>query len=46
LLGIFNDKIKAEEKPDRLQEEMMGYCKKNKLEIGTVTMEQVAEWIG
>jgi len=24
---------------------MMGYRKKNKLEIITVTMEQVAEWI-
>ena len=39
------DKIKAEEKPGRLHQKMMGYRKKNKLEIGTVTLEQVAEWI-
>jgi len=39
------DKIKAEDKPGRLHQKMMGYRKKNKLEISTVTMEQVAEWI-
>ena len=39
------DKIKAEDKPGRLHQKMMGYRKKNKLEIGTVTMEQVTEWI-
>ncbi len=39
------DKIKALEKPGRLHQEMMGYRKKNKLDIGTVTMDQVAEWI-
>ena len=39
------DKIKALEKPGKLHQEMMGYRKKNKLEIPTVTMEQVAEWI-
>ena len=39
------DKIKAEDKPGRLHQKMMGYRKKNKLEIGTVTMEQVAEWV-
>ena len=39
------DKIKALEKPGKLHQEMMGYRKKNKLEIGTVTMEQVSEWI-
>lgn len=39
------DKIKAEEKPGRLHQKMMGYRKKNKLEIGTVTVEQVAEWL-
>ena len=39
------DMIKALEKPGKLHQEMMGYRKKNKLEIGTVTMEQVAEWI-
>ena len=39
------DKIKALEKPGKLHQEMMGYRKKNKLEIGTVTMEQVSEWL-
>ncbi len=39
------DKIMAEEKPGRLHQKMMGYRKKNKLDIGTVTVEQVAEWI-
>ncbi|MCK4992706.1 MAG: hypothetical protein KAS29_19545 [Bacteroidales bacterium] len=39
------DKIKALEKPGKLHQEMMGYRKKNKLEIPTVTMEQVVEWI-
>jgi lysyl-tRNA synthetase class 2 len=39
------DKIKVLEKPGRLHQEMMGYRKKNKLDIGTVTMEQVTEWI-
>ncbi len=39
------DKIKAEEKPGRLHQKMMGYRKKNKLEIGTVTVEQVAGWL-
>ena len=39
------DKLKEVEKPGKLHQEMMGYRKKNKLEIGTVTMEQVAGWI-
>jgi hypothetical protein len=39
------DKIKALEKPGKLHQEMMGYRKKNKLEIGTVTMEDVNSWI-
>jgi lysyl-tRNA synthetase class 2 len=39
------DKIKAEDKPGRLHQKMMGYRKKNKLDIGTITMEQVTEWI-
>jgi len=39
------EKIKAEDKPGRLHQKMMGYRKKNNLEVGTVTMEQVAEWI-
>jgi hypothetical protein len=40
------DKIKAEEKPGRLHQKMMEYRKKNKLEIGTVTVEEVAPWLG
>ena len=39
------DKIKALEKPGKLHQEMMGFRKKNKLEIGTVTMEDVNSWI-
>jgi hypothetical protein len=39
------DKIKALENPGRQHQEMMGYRKKNRLDIGTVTMKQVAEWI-
>ena len=39
------DKLKAEEKPGRLHQKMMEYRKKNKLEIETVTVEEVAEWI-
>jgi lysyl-tRNA synthetase class 2 len=39
------EKIKALEKPGKLHQEMMGYRKKNKLEIGTVTMEDVNSWI-
>jgi lysyl-tRNA synthetase class 2 len=39
------DKIKTLEKPGKLHQEMMGYRKKNKLDIETVTIEQVAEWM-
>ena len=39
------DKIKALEEPGKLHQEMMGYRKKNKLEIDTVTMEDVNSWI-
>ena len=39
-------KIKAIDKPGKLHQEMMGYRKKNKLEIMTVTVEDVAKWIG
>ena len=39
------DKITALEKPGKLHQEMMGYRKKNKLEIGTVSMEDVNSWI-
>jgi len=39
------EKIKAFEKPGKLLQEMMGYRKKNKLEVGTVKNEQVSGWI-
>jgi len=39
------DKLKAVEKPGKLHQEMMGYRKKNKLEIGTVSVEDVNGWI-
>ena len=39
------EKLKEVEKPGKLHQEMMGYRKKNKLEIGTVTMEQVSSWV-
>jgi lysyl-tRNA synthetase class 2 len=39
------DQLKAEEKPGRLHQKMMGYRKKNKLEIAAVTVEQMAGWI-
>jgi len=38
-------KIKEIEKPGKLHQEMMGYRKKNKLEIGTVTVEDVSSWL-
>ena len=38
-------KLKEVEKPGKLHQEIMGYRKKNKLDIETVTLEQVAEWI-
>ncbi|MCK4919529.1 MAG: hypothetical protein KAS71_00695 [Bacteroidales bacterium] len=38
-------KIKELEKPGKLHQEMMGYRKKNKLDIGTVLMEDVINWI-
>ena len=39
-------KLKEVEKPGKLHQQMMGYRKKNKLDIETVTIEQVAEWMG
>jgi len=39
------EKIKALEKSGKLHQEMMGYHKKNRLEIGTVTVEDVNSWI-
>lgn len=38
-------KLKEVEKPGKLHQEMMGYRKKNKLELATVTVEEVASWI-
>jgi len=38
-------KIKEIEKPGKLHQEMMGYRKKNKLEIQTVTVEDVDSWL-
>jgi lysyl-tRNA synthetase class 2 len=40
------DKIKAFEKPGKLANDLNGYKKKNKLEISTVTMEDVDGWLG
>ncbi|MBN1388991.1 MAG: lysine--tRNA ligase [Bacteroidales bacterium] len=39
------EKLKEVEKPGKLHQQMMGYRKKNKLEIDTVTLEQVTEWL-
>ena len=39
------DKHKELEKPGKLANDLNGYKKKNKLEIGTVTMEDVNSWI-
>ena len=39
------DKLKEVEKPGKLHQEMMGYRKKNKLEIDTVSVEDVNTWI-
>jgi len=39
------EKLKAVEKPGKLHQEMMGYRKKYKLEIVTVTVEDVSGWL-
>jgi len=39
------EKLKEVEKPGKLHQQMMGYRKKNKLEIDTVTLDQVSEWL-
>jgi len=39
------DKLKEVERPGKLHQEMMGYRKKNKLEIATVTVEEVGRWL-
>ena len=40
------EKLKEVEKPGKLANDLNGYKKKNKLEIPTLTLEQVARWIG
>ena len=39
------DKIKELEKPGKLHQEMMGYRKKNKLDLPGLSPELVSEWI-
>ncbi|MBL7113531.1 MAG: hypothetical protein ISS19_16455 [Bacteroidales bacterium] len=39
------EKLKAVEKPGKLHQEMMGLRKKNKLEIATVSAEDVTNWL-
>jgi lysyl-tRNA synthetase class 2 len=38
-------KLREVEKPTRLHQEMIGFRKKNKLDIRTVTPEEVKAWI-
>ncbi len=38
------EKLMKVEKPGKLHQEMMGFRKKNKLEIGTLTLEEVSNW--
>lgn len=38
------EKLLKVEKPGKLHQEMMGYRKKNKLEIDTVSVEDVSSW--
>ena len=39
------EKLKEVEKPGKLHQEMMGYRKKNKLEIETVSIEDISNWL-
>ncbi len=39
------EKLKKVERPGKLHQEMMGYRKKNSLDIETVSVDQVAGWI-
>ena len=39
------EKLAEVEKFTKLHQEMMGYRKKNKLEIGTVSPEEVGKWL-
>jgi len=38
-------KFKAFEKPGKLHQEMMGFRKKNKLEIGPTSVDDVTGWL-
>jgi lysyl-tRNA synthetase class 2 len=40
------EKLINVKKPGKLHQEMMGYRKINKLEINTVTLEEVTVWLG
>lgn len=39
------EKLKEIEKPGKLHQQMMEYRKKNKLNIETVTLDEIAEWL-
>ncbi|MFO7853596.1 MAG: hypothetical protein ACQERS_14515 [Bacteroidota bacterium] len=39
------EKLKEVEKPGKLHQEMMGYRKKNKLDLPGLSPEAVAEWL-
>jgi hypothetical protein len=39
------DRLKEIEKPGKLANDLNGYKKKNKLDIGTVSVEQVKIWV-
>jgi len=39
------EKLKEVKKPGKLANDLNGYKKKNKLDIGTVKMEEVNSWI-
>jgi lysyl-tRNA synthetase class 2 len=40
------EKLKAVDKPGKLHTEMMGFRKKNKLDITTLTVDELKNWIG
>ena len=40
-----NEKLQEVEKPGKLHQEMMGYRKKNKLDLPGLSPEVVREWI-
>ena len=39
------EKLKEIEKPGKLHQEIMGYRKKNKLDIDTVSIEDIFNWL-